>query len=65
MGNRKCIQTFGWKSRTERAAWRNQEKMREDIKIYVTEVEFEDVVWNFVAECREKCRGYANQVFNL
>lgn len=31
--------------------------MLECIKIYVTEAEFENVGWNFVAVCREKCRA--------
>jgi hypothetical protein len=56
---------YGWKSRKERAAWRTEVKMRERNKICVTEVGFENESWNFVAECMEKCRAFANQVFNL
>ena len=64
MGNRTSVQVFGWKSRTERSTWRTQEKTG-GINIYVTEVEFEYVGCNFVAECLEKCRAFANQVLSL
>jgi hypothetical protein len=65
MGNRTSTKASGWKSRKERAAWRTQVKMRDCIKICVTEDEFENVSWNFVAECIEKCRDFANKLFNL
>ena len=65
MGNRTSIKAFGWKSRTETAAWCTQVNMRKCINICVTEDKFEYVGWNFAAECMEKCRAFANQVFSL
>jgi len=60
MGDEKCIQYFGWKTRRKRPLRRPRHSWEDNIRLDLREVE-----WMHLAQDKDQCQVLTNAVMNL